>query len=322
MGSRAVVVVCRDEDIARARFGVTCGEAGIVTTRTGRRFFNDGEQEAQLIERLQAAMSAAGFWDEFKTDWACFDCELMPWSTKAQELLRSQYAAVGSAGSASLPMAMDVLQRTAARIEGEDQSSATALLDRLRVRHRGIEQFIAAYRQYCWTVESLDDLKLAPFHLLATEGKVHAHQNHIWHMETLAKICQQDSKLLLATAYQAIDPTDLDSIAAGIQWWTSLTGNGGEGMVVKPMDWIVRGKKGLVQPAVKCRSKEYLRIIYGPDYDSAENLPRLRSRSLGWKRSLALQEFALWHRSPGTVRPQGITPPSPRVRLRRSGFGE
>ena len=90
-----------------------------------------------------------------------------------------------------------------------------------------------------------------------------------------------------------IDLADLNSIAAGIDWWANLTGNGGEGMVVKPLDWIVRGKKGLVQPAVKCRGKEYLRIIYSPDYDSAENLPRLRNRSLGRKRSLALREFAL-----------------------------
>ena len=73
----------------------------------------------------------------------------------------------------------------------------------------------------------------------------------------------------------------------------NLTGSGGEGMVVKPLDWIVKGKKGLVQPAVKCRGKEYLRIIYGPDYDSEENLSRLRNRGLGRKRSLALREFAL-----------------------------
>ncbi len=64
-------------------------------------------------------------------------------------------------------------------------------------------------------------------------------------------------------------------------------------MVVKPADWIVRGKKGLVQPGVKCRGPEYLRIIYGPDYTADKNLSRLRNRSLGRKRSLALREFAL-----------------------------
>lgn len=64
-------------------------------------------------------------------------------------------------------------------------------------------------------------------------------------------------------------------------------------MVVKPHGFISRGKKGLAQPAVKCRGREYLRIIYGPQYTLEENLDRLRSRSLGTKRSLALREFAL-----------------------------
>ncbi len=294
MGSRAIVVVCRDEPAARERFGITEGEGGIVYTRTGRRFFQgDPELESQLLDRLRVAMTAAGFWDEFQTSWACFDCELMPWSAKAQELLRAQYAAVGAAGSASLPEAIGVLARAAARLNGDNRAQSSAVLDRLRERRHSIAQFVAAYRQYCWSVESLDDLKLAPFHLLATEGKVHTDQNHVWHMETLAKVCREDAELLLATAFQVIDLTDIDSVSAGIDWWMSLTGRGGEGMVVKPADWIVRGKKGLVQPAIKCRGKEYLRIIYSPDYDSADNLPRLRSRGLGRKRSLALREFSL-----------------------------
>lgn len=291
MGSRAVVVVCRDEETARERFGVTDDETGIVYTRTGRRFFNDADLEVSFIDRIRTAMTASGFWDEFQTSWACFDCELMPWSAKAQELLRSQYAAAGAAGTASMPQAINALEQTVGRITNLPPLSN--VLDRFRTRQRNVELFVAAYRQYCWPVESLNDLKIAPFHLLATEGKVHTDQNHIWHMETLAKVCREDADLLLATPYKVIDLTDLDSIAAGIDWWTSLTGRGGEGMVVKPADWIVRGKKGLVQPAVKCRGKEYLRIIYSPDYDSQVNLPRLRSRSLGRKRSLALREFAL-----------------------------
>jgi protein phosphatase len=293
MGSRAVVVVCRDADAARERFGVSEGEAGIIYTRTGRRFFNDAEVECQLLERLRAAMTASRFWEEFKTSWACLDCELMPWSAKAQELLRSQYAAVGASGRASLPAVIAALEQAAGRLSGDAQSTTVAVLDRLRGQEQSVGRFVDAYRQYCWSVASLDDLKLAPFHLLATEGKVHTNQNHVWHMETLAKVCQEDVGILLATAFKVVDLTDVDSIADGIAWWTTLTARGGEGMVVKPLDWIARGKKGLVQPAVKCRGKEYLRIIYGPDYDSDENLPRLRSRSLGRKRSLALREFAL-----------------------------
>jgi hypothetical protein len=98
---------------------------------------------------------------------------------------------------------------------------------------------------------------------------------------------------LLATPFKLVDVTDANSQSDGIQWWQELTGSGGEGMVVKPLDFIARGRKGLVQPAVKCRGKEYLRIIYGPEYTLPENLARLRSRGLSTKRSLAIREFAL-----------------------------
>jgi protein phosphatase len=293
MGSRAVVVVCRDAAAARARFGVTTGEAGIVYTRTGRRFFNDPELERQVIERLTAALSATGFWDELRTTWACLDCELMPWSAKAQDLLRSQYAAVGAAGSVALRAATAALDQSTARLLGEASEAAAGVRARTHTRREAIGQFVTAYRQYCWPVESVDDFKLAPFHVLATEGKVHTDRTHVWHMETLAKICALDPKLLLATQFRVVDVTDPASERAGIDWWTELTARGGEGMVVKPLEFVVRGPKGLVQPAVKCRGKEYLRIIYSPDYDVAEHLARLRHRGLAGKRSLALREFAL-----------------------------
>ena len=110
MGSRAVVVVCRDEKAARERFGVTTGESGIVITRTGRRFFNDPDLERRFLDRVRAALTAADLWAKLDTAWVCLDCELMPWSAKAQELLRTQYAAVGAAGSASLPRAVMALE--------------------------------------------------------------------------------------------------------------------------------------------------------------------------------------------------------------------
>ena len=64
-------------------------------------------------------------------------------------------------------------------------------------------------------------------------------------------------------------------------------------MVIKPFHFIEKGSKGLMQPAIKCRGREYLRIIYGPEYTAPEHLTRLRSRGLAGKRSLALREFAL-----------------------------
>jgi len=288
MGSRAVVVVCRDEDSARERLGVIGDASGICYTRTGRRFFDDRALEREFISKIQAAISSAGLWDEFKTDWFCLDCELMPWSAKAQELLRQQYAAVGASSRVSLAEAVTALEQTAERT-----GDVGPLLDRYRARAQAASKYTDAYRRYCWPVNSIADLKLAPFHLLATEGKVHTDKDHIWHMQTLKRLCDAGDELLLATSHIVVDVTDPASHDAGVKWWEELTGAGGEGMVVKPFDFIARGPRGLVQPAVKCRGREYLRIIYGPEYTAPENLERLRSRGLSAKRSLALREFAL-----------------------------
>jgi protein phosphatase len=293
MGSRAVVVACRDARAARERFGVATGEAGIVYTRTGRRFFNDADLERRFLDRVRDALAAADLWGTLETTWAVLDCELLPWSAKAQELLRTQYAAVGAAGSASLPRAVAALEQAAGRLDGQEREKLAEAAGRYRRREQEVGRFIAAYRHYCWPVESLADLKLAPFHLLATEGHVHIDKDHAWHMETLAGVCRADPELLRATPYRLVDVTDPAGQAAGVRWWEELTGRGGEGMVVKPLSFIHRGSRGLSQPAVKCRGREYLRIIYGPEYTAGENLARLRSRGLGRKRSLALGEFAL-----------------------------
>jgi protein phosphatase len=293
MGSRAVVIVCQDEQAAKERFGVLQGEIGIVYTRTGRRFFNEPALETQFLDRVRSALTAANIWSEFNTKWVCLDCELMPWSAKAQELLKNQYAAVGAAGQASLSKAVASLAQAAGRLAGDDKEKLEQLMSECRSREEHLGQFVAAYRQYCWSVGSLTDLKLAPFHLLATEGGVHTDKSHTWHMDILAKICREDPALLLATSFKLVDVTDPAKQEEGVGWWTELTGRGGEGMVVKPLDFILRGRRGLAQPAVKCRGREYLRIIYGPDYTADENISRLRSRGLGHKRSVALGEFAL-----------------------------
>ena len=282
MGSRAVLIVCRDEQAARKHFGVI-GETGICYTRTGRRFFEDATLDGQLLSRVGSAVSRAHLWEELRTDWLCLDCELMPWSAKAQELVRSQYASVGAAARASLATVVTALR----------QAGAEELLARYAERAGLVDRYADAYRRYCWPVRSVDDLKLAPFHLLATEGKAYVDKDHAWHMETLRRLCEADADLMMATPYKLVDVTDEASQAEGIAWWRELTDRGGEGMVVKPMEFVTKGRRGLTQPAVKCRGPEYLRIIYGPEYTLPENLDRLRTRSLAAKRSLALREFAL-----------------------------
>jgi protein phosphatase len=288
MGSRAVVVLCREESVSQRRFGVVSPSLGAVYTRTGRRFFNDDSTESAFLLRLRDAAEASGLWAELATDWMCLDCELMPWSSKAQELLRQQYAPVGNSGVQALRAEGAVLANAAERIPG-----VAALQEKSGQRLDAVDRYVREYRQYCWPVNSFDDLKLAPFHLLASEGAVHTDKRHTWHMEMLARLCTADERLLLATPFQIVDLNDSASCDAAVSWWTELTSAGREGMVVKPLDFITKGRRGFVQPAIKCRGPEYLRIIYGPEYLLPENLTRLRSRAVGAKRSLARREFSL-----------------------------
>ena len=288
MGSRAVVIVCRDRDAARRRFGVAEDEAGTCYTRTGRRFFADAALEREFLNRIRNAVDKAGLWDELKTDWLCLDCELMPWSAKAQDLLRHQYAPAGAAAKAALSQAVNALKLAANRLP-----EAAAMRDWYEQRVGMAAAYVEAYRRYCWPVHSLLDLKLAPFHLLAGEGAVYTDKDHVWHMHILGKLAQADPKLLLATPHRVVNLQEPDAVAGAFVWWQELTAAGGEGMVVKPLQFVARSKRGIIQPAVKCRGVEYLRIIYGPEYTAPQNLERLRSRGLGTKRSLALREFAL-----------------------------
>ncbi|MGH3089818.1 MAG: polynucleotide kinase-phosphatase [Rubrobacteraceae bacterium] len=285
MGSRAIVAVCKDEEAARSRFGTNTG-SGAVYTRTGRPFFGEELQE-ELLRRLRNALDGAGTWDELATDWLCLDCEILPWSAKAEELLRHQYAAVGAAARSALSNAVATLEAASGRgIEVEDP------LANYRERQRAVGGYVEAYRRYSWPVESLDDIRIAPFHIMASEGAVHVNRDHLWHMKMVEKIGAADD-LLIPTRFEKIDVTDPESVEEGVRWWKEITENGGEGMVVKPLDFISSGRRGISQPGVKCRGREYLRIIYGPEYTLPANLERLRGRGLGRKRSLALREFAL-----------------------------
>ncbi|MEE4597010.1 polynucleotide kinase-phosphatase [Streptomyces sp. DSM 41524] len=296
MGSRAVALVCRDADVARERFGTPDGVSGAIHTRTGRPFFDDARLTETVLRGLGNCLDRAGLWQELDTDWLLLDAELMPWSLKAEGLLRHQYAAVGAASRAVLPGVLAALEGAEAR--GVEVS---ALLDKQRERASDAAAFTDAYRRYCWPVDGLNGIRMAPFQILAVQGRNLA--TALPHDQQLALIdrmieaekpAADGARLLTPTRRLIVDTEDEASVADGVRWWLELTAEGGEGMVVKPLQGFVRKGDGrLVQPGVKCRGREYLRIIYGPEYTRPENLARLRERHLGHKRSLALREYAL-----------------------------
>src|SRR5260370_109366 len=235
MGSRAVLLVCRSPDDARARFGLPAGSgvSGTVWTRTGRPFFA-ADPTAALIDQVRAAIEKAGLFAEIGTSWLLLDAELLPWNVKAGPLLRDQYAAVGAAARASLPAAASALEQACAR----DLPGVGALLDRTRSRRADAEALTAAPLPY----------------RLATDRPGPPRR-----------------------AAVARHPRPRGAQPPG----RPRRGSGSS------------QHSPLVQPGLKVRGREYLRLIYGPDYTEPPNLARLRQRALSHKRSLALREYAL-----------------------------
>ena len=285
MGSRAVALVRRSDaggDPARP-----VAERGALYTRTGRSFFG-AELTVAFLDRLSRAVEDAGVFAELDSDWVLLDGELLPWSAKAGDLIRTQYAAVGAAARAALPAAEAALARAAAR--GLDVGD---LLTRQRTRARDADGFTAAYRRYCWPTEGLSGTAFAPFQVLGAAGATFSDRPHAWHLAVADRLVAADGELLRTTAHRTVDVTDPAAEQAATEWWTALTASGGEGMVVKPAGNLARARRGVAQPGLKVRGREYLRLIYGPDYTEPGNLARLRDRNLGRKRGLALREYAL-----------------------------
>jgi polynucleotide kinase-phosphatase len=275
MGSRAIVVMAEDADAAERRFGVGDGTTGTIYTRTGRPFFDD---TTELIDRLRIA--AAPLFRSLNTDWLALDCELLPWSAKAIELIKSQYASVGAAARHVLPEALAALGKAADR--GLDVGD---LVSRTLRRLANAGAFRDAYAVYCRPVDGLDGVTLAPFQILAAEGRALAlTESHEWHLAELSRV---HGELITPTRHCVVDLSSEQERAEAADWWLELTSDGGEGVVVKPAHLTDGG----VQPGLKVRGREYLRIIYGPDY--TDSLDILRDRHLGRKRHLARREHGL-----------------------------
>jgi hypothetical protein len=142
---------------------------------------------------LQQAMTEAGFWERHAAGWALLDAEIMPWSAKAQSLIREQRTATGTAETAGLSRSVALLQQAADR-----DPLLAPLLQPFEGRSERAATYTQAYRRYRWPVASLDDYRIAPFHLLATEGAVHMDKDHLWHMTEVARLAAAGSVAAMA----------------------------------------------------------------------------------------------------------------------------
>ncbi|WP_206431649.1 polynucleotide kinase-phosphatase [Deinococcus psychrotolerans] len=274
MGSRTLLLLRQDA-------------SGAIYTRTGRPFFKDAAWERDLLERATQAATRAGLWEALKTDWLLLDAEILPWNFKAGELLRGQYAPVAAAGETALGAAVQLLEQAQRR-----GLPLAEVLSHTQTRAEDLHAYRQAYRAYVRQVDTPADLKVAPFHLLASKGAVHDDQTHLWHLEMLGQLVDAAPDLFISTAAQIFNLNDPASQQAATDWWLSLTAQGGEGMVVKPLHFRQDDKR-LLQPALKVRGREYLRIIYGPEYTQPQHLVRLKARAVKAKRGRAVREFHL-----------------------------
>ena len=280
MGSRAVLLLARNA----SRFDAPESFIGVLHTRYGRDFMEPAAQR-QLLDRAHAAATAAGLFDELDSDWLMLDGELLPWSLKSEGLLKDTYASVAAAGIAATSVAVPVLEAAAAR--GLDVQE---LLERTRRRERNVKDFRQAYRHYAGDP---DQVRFAAFQVLAAEGATFETRDHAWHLDIGRRLAEADPSLFAPTAHRLVDLADTASTADAVQWWHELTAAGAEGMVVKPLANLVKGPRGWVQPGLKVRGQQYLKLIYGPDYLEPGNLERLRQRATDKKRAKAMSEYLL-----------------------------
>lgn len=83
-----------------------------------------------------------------------------------------------------------------------------------------VEPYVAAYQRYGWPAHGVHDLRLAPFHVLATDGAVHMDKTHQWPLDTISRmVAASSSPCLQMTAYRVVELTDTAGERAMLAWW-------------------------------------------------------------------------------------------------------
>ncbi|MFC4409780.1 polynucleotide kinase-phosphatase [Chungangia koreensis] len=280
MGSRAIMIIFKDSQAAVKSIGTATN--GVIYTRTGRRFF-DQDTENNVVQIIVDELREKDYFEHYETDYVCLDTEIMPWNLKAKDLIRKQYAHVSE----------NALLDRSKLIERLQQSEFTDVRDWLSIYDMKLQNahvFKEVFQNYCWNVEGIEKIQIAPFHVLAHSNQTFFDKPHLWHMEMNRKL-SAGSTLFVETDYKIIsNPSDDLEI---IKWWEEMTKEGHEGIVIKPEIYISTYKGRLLQPAIKVRGRKYLSIIYGMDYLEPANLIRLKKRNTNKKQKNALKEFAL-----------------------------
>ena len=204
----------------RDRFGVDSGETGAIYTRTGRPFFDDAARPRPLGSRARRGRRAPACGTSSAPDWLVLDCELLPWSAKAMELIQRQYAPVGAAARAGLTATLATLERgrRARRSTSANSPSAARAAPSRTSTATSTRTAATAGRS-----NGVDDLRLAPFHVLAAEAGVFVDRDHAWHMDRCDRLVAADPVWFARAPSAGRRRHRRGSQAAGVAWWEELT---------------------------------------------------------------------------------------------------
>lgn len=280
MGSRAVIFIAKNKDVAKEL--INSDSLGYITTRTGRAFFEQ-EQQQRIVELIHAELIAKNYFEQFNTSFVIMDAEILPWNLKAQRLIDQQYETVAENALMDRHKLMEKLHIT-------EHVDVTSWLEEYKHKYKNAAKFDAVFKNYCWSTNELSGIQIAPFHILAHSSSTNFHQPHSWHMQ-MNELLAENSSLFIATEYRLIESEQDEQEI--INWWQNMTEDGHEGIVVKPIDFLAYHKGKLLQPAIKVRGREYLRIIYGMDYTNEAFMKKLKQRNPSRKMKNALLEFKL-----------------------------
>ncbi|MDF2880165.1 MAG: polynucleotide kinasephosphatase [Clostridiaceae bacterium] len=282
MGSRSTIIVFKDKE--KAIEFTNQQEEVIIYSRTGKKFFNEKENETISL-RIKAILNSIDYFNRFDTGFVIIDAEILPWNAKGEGLLFNQYLPVLDSALALNTKLYENLKDTPIIKE--------EMLKEVENNLTNINKYKQQLENYCWDT-NIENIKIAPFHLLAHEGKTFFDKEHEWHLNHFNMFAENEDNLFIKTPYVLIDLTKEESISNSIKFWDELTSKGYEGFILKTEYFLEHNDQGeLILPMMKVRGKDYLRIIYGINYDNPTVIAKLKNRSLSRKRSLHYRELLL-----------------------------
>ena len=187
------------------------------------RSSRDADDDRGAVRAVaRGAGCVRSFGRDSRTDWLLLDAEIMPWSAKAGALIDSQYAPVATRRGPALALP-PTPSRAPARAACRSRPFATRFADRAE----RAEAYAHAWSPYVWPVSGVGDLQVAPFHLLASEGRVwfdqrsrlaHGDSPTDWRPLATTSSCRRH--------WRMVDLGDEAACADAVGWWEELTGDG------------------------------------------------------------------------------------------------